>query len=68
MEGRQTTQGLVGVAVDKHDGVLVEVNCETDFVSRNREFESMVKEVAKTCLNYVKNSPNSANVVTRVSL
>ncbi|MEJ2230923.1 MAG: hypothetical protein P8X46_07060 [Nitrospirales bacterium] len=27
-------------------GVLVEVNCETDFVARNEEFQAFVKEVA----------------------
>jgi elongation factor Ts len=27
-------------------GVLVEVNCETDFVARNEEFQSFVKDIA----------------------
>ena len=27
-------------------GVLVEINCETDFVARNEEFQSLVKDVA----------------------
>lgn len=68
LEGRQTTQGLVGVAVDNNDGVLVEVNCETDFVARNKEFENMVKEATETCLGYVRNSPYSTNVVTKIGL
>lgn len=66
LEGRQTTQGLVGVAVDNNIGVLVEINCETDFVSRNKEFEKMVKEATETCLNFVKNSPSSSDFVTKV--
>ncbi|XP_056635685.1 elongation factor Ts, mitochondrial [Diorhabda sublineata] len=64
LEGRQATQGLVGVAVDDNSGVLVEVNCETDFVSRNKEFHDMVQETTISCLNYVKNhqkSPSQLN-------
>lgn len=62
LEGRQTTQGLVGVAVNNNQGILVEVNCETDFVARNAEFENIVKEAAETCLSYLKNSPNATGV------
>src|ERR1700742_930864 len=44
---REARQGLVGTY--NHDGrigVLVEVNCETDFVARNEIFTSLVKDVA----------------------
>ncbi|ENN74820.1 elongation factor Ts, mitochondrial [Dendroctonus ponderosae] len=68
LEGRQTTQGLVGVNVENNEGVLVEVNCETDFVARNAEFENIVKEVAETCLNYLKSSPNSTHAITKIGL
>jgi len=66
LEGRQTTQGLVGVSVQNDNGVLVEINCETDFVARNSEFENMVKDVAETCLNYLKNGPSCSHVVSKV--
>ncbi|CAG9768454.1 unnamed protein product [Ceutorhynchus assimilis] len=68
LEGRQTTQGLIGVAIDNNNGVLVEINCETDFVARNVEFENMVKEAAESCLNYLKNTQKSGNSITKVGL
>jgi elongation factor Ts len=45
---RATTQGRVGTYVHPGDriGVMVEVNCETDFVSRNEEFGGLVRDVA----------------------
>lgn len=45
--GRRANQGLVHAYVHMNRvGVLVEVNCETDFVARNQEFQTFVKEVA----------------------
>lgn len=45
--GRKATEGLIGsyVHMDKI-GVLVEINCETDFVARTNEFRSLVKDLA----------------------
>jgi elongation factor Ts len=45
---RETTQGLVQsyIHLDGKLGVLVEVNCESDFVARNEEFRELVKNVA----------------------
>ena len=46
-QNRSTEQGLIGsyVHTDGKIGVLVEVNCETDFVARTEEFISFVKEL-----------------------
>jgi elongation factor Ts len=46
--GRETKEGLVSsyIHAGSKIGVLVEINCETDFVARNEEFQSLVKEVA----------------------
>ncbi|MDF1542495.1 MAG: translation elongation factor Ts [Anaerosomatales bacterium] len=46
--GRATNEGVIGGAVsdDGRTGVLVEVNCETDFVARNASFKSFVVDVA----------------------
>ena len=46
--GRTTTQGLVGHYVHQGGqvGVLVEVDCESDFVARTEDFQNLVKEVA----------------------
>ena len=47
---RIAAEGLIGMAVGEHSGVLVEVNAETDFVSRNDEFKSFVKSAASIAL------------------
>lgn len=50
--GRATNEGIIGgtVSDDKRTGVLVEVNCETDFVARNSDFQSFVAEIASHVL------------------
>jgi elongation factor Ts len=45
--GRVAAEGLIGVALDKNSGALVEVNAETDFVARNDQFKDFVKSAAK---------------------
>jgi len=45
--GRVTAEGAVVAHVEGPTGVLVEVNCETDFVGRNENFQSFAREVAK---------------------
>lgn len=46
--GRETKEGTVTAYVHPGGriGVLVEVNCETDFVGRNEEFQAFVKDLA----------------------
>ena len=46
--GRETREGVVSsyIHAGSKIGVLVEVNCETDFVARNEEFQELVKDVA----------------------
>ena len=43
---RVASEGLVGVVGDGTSGALIEVNAETDFVSRNEEFQQFVRELA----------------------
>lgn len=45
--GRTASEGIVGsyIHMDRI-GVLLEVNCETDFVARTDEFRSLVKDIA----------------------
>ncbi len=44
---REARQGIVGTYNhDNRIGVLVEVNCETDFVARNEIFTDLVKDIA----------------------
>ncbi len=46
--GRVATEGIVGSYIHAGGkiGVLVEVNCETDFVAKNENFQAFVKDVA----------------------
>lgn len=46
--GRETKEGIISSYIHSGAkiGVLVEVNCETDFVARNEEFQEFVKEIA----------------------
>lgn len=48
--GRVAAEGLVGVYVDGQKGAVVEVNAETDFVSRNDEFQRYVRAVGENAL------------------
>ena len=51
--GRTAAEGLVAVAVsdDAKSAVVVEVNAETDFVSRNEQFQQAVQKIADAALN-----------------
>ncbi|RMF13533.1 MAG: translation elongation factor Ts [Candidatus Dadabacteria bacterium] len=46
--GREASEGLVGSYIHGNGriGVLVEVNCETDFVARTEDFQNFVREIA----------------------
>jgi elongation factor Ts len=45
--GRETKDGLIGSYVHNGKiGVLVEINCETDFVARNSDFQALAKDIA----------------------
>ena len=43
---RITAEGVISAAVDGNTGAMVEINCETDFVSKNDSFLSFVKAAA----------------------
>ncbi|QXD13797.1 translation elongation factor Ts [Rhodocaloribacter litoris] len=49
---REANEGLVVTAAtdDRRTAVLVEVNCETDFVARNEEFQQFARQVAELAL------------------
>ena len=48
--GRVASEGLVGVAVRNTKGVLVELNSQTDFVARNEEFQTFLRNVTDVAL------------------
>jgi elongation factor Ts len=49
--GRVAAEGLIGVATRGSVGAVVEVNSETDFVARNSEFQTFVREVSALALD-----------------
>lgn len=44
--GRIAAEGLVGIAADGGIAAMVELNCETDFVAKNPDFQAFVKDLA----------------------
>lgn len=49
--GRIAAEGLSTVITEGNKAVILEINCETDFVAKNEKFQNFVKDVAKTILN-----------------
>src|SRR5581483_3597739 len=45
--GRATKEGLIGnrLSADRSSGILVEVNCESDFVARTDDFRQLIDQV-----------------------
>ncbi|MDQ3482359.1 MAG: translation elongation factor Ts [Pseudomonadota bacterium] len=50
--GRTAAEGLIAVAVEGARGAVVEVNSETDFVSKNEQFQEFVRNVADLALHH----------------
>ena len=48
---RVAAEGLVAVASQGNAALVLEVNCETDFVAKNTEFQSLVKAIAQGALS-----------------
>ncbi len=48
--GRATSEGLIGhwLSDDQQEGILVEVNCESDFVARTDDFQTLIADVLAT--------------------
>jgi len=69
--GRSTSEGLIGhyIHMGGKIGVLVEVNCESDFVARTDKFQELTKElamhIAATSPQYVRREDVPADVVAR---
>jgi elongation factor Ts len=69
--GREATEGLVTSYIHGSGriGVIVEINCETDFVARNEDFVAFTKDVAMqiAAMNplFVKKDEVSADLIAR---
>ena len=44
--GRAVKEGVIGIHAGGKLGVLIEVNCESDFVARTADFQQLVKDIA----------------------
>ena len=56
--GRIAAEGLIGIKLTDNSAILIEANCETDFVARNEEFQHMINHIldsaiGKTNLNEI---------------
>src|SRR5262245_29430819 len=62
--GRAANEGMIGNYIHPGSkvGVLVEVNCETDFVAKTPEFQTLVKDIA---MHVAAASPAAALYVTK---
>src|SRR5687767_8245550 len=69
--GRSTNEGLIGnyIHMGGKIGVLVEVNCESDFVARTEDFQNLAREIAMHIAaanpQYVKREDVPAAVLDR---
>jgi elongation factor Ts len=47
-EGRSTSEGLIATYIHPGDklGVMIEINCETDFVARTDDFRALARDIA----------------------
>jgi len=68
LEGRKAKEGLIGLFVGDKAAVLVEVNCETDFVARNEKFQQLVKDVAFATMAHHRNKTQSQTGYVKTSL
>ncbi len=48
--GRVAAEGAIGIQQNSNKTVLVEINCETDFVANDENFKGFVEQVAKIAL------------------
>ena len=66
--GRDANEGLIGVRVKEEKASIIEVNSETDFVSRNSEFHSLVNAILDISMNHESNTlANNENVAELIS-
>ncbi len=49
--GRIAAEGLSTVITEGNKAVILEINCETDFVAKNEKFQNFITDVAKVILN-----------------
>ncbi|XP_040196795.1 elongation factor Ts, mitochondrial [Rana temporaria] len=68
LQGRKTAEGLIGLLNKGNSAVLVEVNCETDFVARNVKFQQLVQQVAVSTLKHCHSTESNQTSYLKGSL
>lgn len=63
LQGRATAQGLVSILSSQHNAVMMEVNCETDFVARNKKFQSLVQKLTNSCYTFSKGQTGAGDTI-----
>ena len=63
-ESRIAAEGLANIYIDGNKAVILEVNSETDFVSKNEEFRSMIDTIGTTLLKSNVETIDEAKDVT----
>tara|TARA_Y100000389_G_scaffold205090_1_gene263006 strand:- start:15061 stop:15981 length:921 start_codon:yes stop_codon:yes gene_type:complete len=49
---RTTSEGLIATIVNNNKAAIIEINAETDFVSKNDKFQTLVENIANIAINY----------------
>ena len=66
--GRDANEGLIGVRVQAEKASIIEINSETDFVSRNSEFQSLVNSILDISMDHESNTlTNNENVAELIN-
>ena len=50
--GREANEGLIGIKNTKEGASIIEINSETDFVSRNKEFQELVHKILDISMDH----------------
>ena len=66
-ESRIAAEGLANIFTDGNRAVILEVNSETDFVSKNEEFVNMIKIIGEALLHSNAKTIEEANEVETVN-
>jgi len=64
---KEANEGMITAVVtdDAQNAAMIEINCETDFVTRNEDFQSFVEELRGEALNY-ESDAMAAGVASKI--
>ena len=63
---RDANEGLISIMSNEIGTVMVEINSETDFVSRNKDFHALVKKITKIILDAEDNAESVKDEVSSI--